>query len=95
MRQNSDFASVKLNNAVVLQYLVYLKELTLFERVYQQNRRDLRATLARITEAAKKEDDPFAGVRTIAQPAADLCWPALVLSGQHVREGLWLFDPNT
>ena len=95
VRQNSDFASVKLNNAVVLQYLVYLKELTLFEQVYQQNRQDLRATLARITEAAKKEDDPFAGVRTIAQPAADLCWPALVLSGQHVREGLWLFDPNT
>ena len=66
VRPNADFASVKLNNAVVLQYLVYLKELALFERVYQQNGQDLRVTLARLTEAAKKEDDPFAGVRALA-----------------------------
>ena len=66
VRQNTDFASVQLNNAVVLQYLMYLKELALFEQLYQQNGRELRVTLARITEAAKKEDDPFAGVRALA-----------------------------
>jgi predicted aminopeptidase len=75
VRQNSDFASVRLNNAVVLQYLVYLKELALFERIYQQNGQDLRATLARITAAAEKEDDPFAGVRELA--SASSFWPAL------------------
>jgi predicted aminopeptidase len=66
VRPNTDFASVQLNNAVVLQYLLYLKGLALFEQLYQQNGRDLRVTLARITEAAKKEDNPFAGVRALA-----------------------------
>ncbi|MBI3303558.1 MAG: aminopeptidase, partial [Deltaproteobacteria bacterium] len=81
VRQNTDFASVKLNNAVVLQYLVYLKELALFERVYQQNGKDLRVTLARITAAAKKEDDPFAGVRAIASDVRNAFGPALVSFG--------------
>jgi predicted aminopeptidase len=71
VRQNSDFASVKLNNAVVLQYLVYLKELALFERVYQQNGQDLRATLASIIKVAKNADDPFAEVRTMARDPAN------------------------
>jgi predicted aminopeptidase len=66
VRQNTDFATVKLNNAVVLQYLVYLKELALFERIYQQNGHDLRTTLAHITAAAEKGDDPFMEVRTLA-----------------------------
>ena len=65
VRQNTDFGSVKLNNAVLLQYLVYLKELAVFEQVYQQNGRDLQITLARLTEAAKKEDDPFAGIERL------------------------------
>ena len=77
VRQNTDFASVQLNNAVVLQYLMYLKELALFEQLYQQNGRELRVTLARITEAAKKEDDPFAGVRALARVSATACWPTL------------------
>ena len=65
VRQNTDFGVVKLNNAVLIQYLVYVKELALFERVYQQNGQDLRVTLARLIEAAKKEKDPFAGVKTL------------------------------
>ena len=77
VRQNTDFASVQLNNAVVLQYLMYLKELALFEQLYQQNGRELRVTLARITEAAKKEDDPFAGVRALARVSATAGWPTL------------------
>ena len=76
VRQNTDFASVRLNNAVVIQYLVYLKELTLFERVYQQNGRDLRGTLTRLTKAAKEEDDPFAGVRALASAPKDPLRPA-------------------
>src|SRR5712692_6264322 len=65
VRQNTDLGFVKFNNAVLLQSLVYLQELALFERVYQQNGQDLRVTVAHITEAAKKEDDPFAGVREL------------------------------
>ncbi len=90
VRQNTDFASVQLNNAVVLQYLMYLKELALFEQLYQQNGRELRVTLARITEAAKKEDDPFAGVRALAHVPATACWPALTpcRDRQNGRVGL-------
>ncbi len=65
VRQNTDLGSVKFNNAVLLQSLVYLQELALFERVYQQNGQDLRMALAHISEAAKKEDNPFAGVREL------------------------------
>ncbi|MGH7962749.1 MAG: aminopeptidase [Candidatus Binatia bacterium] len=66
VRQNTDFGSVQLNNAVVLHYLLYLKELALFEKIYQQNGQDLQVTLDCITEAAEKEDDPFVGVRALA-----------------------------
>jgi len=65
VRQNADFATVRLNNAVVLQYLVYLKDLEMFERIYQQKGQDLRATLTDITEAAKQAEDPFAAVRSL------------------------------
>src|SRR5262249_37285890 len=85
VRQNTDFGAVKLNNAVLIQYLAYLKELALFERVYKQNGQDLRITLARITEAAKKEDDPFAGGRELASVSSDSFWPLLTsLGGQQV-----------
>lgn len=67
IRQNSDFATVRLNNAVVLHYLVYLQDLALFEQLYQQHRQDLQGTLARITEVAGDADEPFAGVRTLVQ----------------------------
>lgn len=65
VRRNTDFASIKLNNAVFLQQFVYLKELALFERVYQQNGQDLRASLARIMDAARSTDDPFVGVHAL------------------------------
>jgi predicted aminopeptidase len=69
VRQNTDFATVRLNNAVVLQYLIYLQDLALFERVYQQYGQDLRAALEHITIAAKKEADPFAAVRSLVTVA--------------------------
>jgi predicted aminopeptidase len=73
VRRNTDFSSIKLNNAIFLQQFVYLKELALFERVYQQNGHDLKTTLTRITEAAKKGADPFAEVRTLASlPALEM-----------------------
>ena len=65
VRRNTNFASIKLNNAVFLQQYVYLTELALFERVYQQNGKDLRSTLSRIMAAAKNGDNPLAEVRTL------------------------------
>jgi predicted aminopeptidase len=69
VRQNSDFATVRLNNAVVLQYLIYLQDLALFERVYQQDGQDLRVTLTRIINATKTVDDPFATIRGVVDGA--------------------------
>ena len=60
--QTSDFASVQLNNAVVLHYLTYLKDLRVFERVYEQHDRDLRRTLDAITATAEDAEQPFEAV---------------------------------
>jgi len=65
VRQNSDFATVQLNNAVVLHYLIYLQDLGVFEEIFQQNGQDLRQTLNRIIAAAKDADNPFEEVRTL------------------------------
>ena len=65
VRRNVDLATIKLNNAVILQYLVYLKELALFERVYQENGQNLRNTLEKITKAARNSDDPFVATRAL------------------------------
>jgi predicted aminopeptidase len=77
VRQNTDFGSVRLNNAVLLQYLVYLKDLAVFEQVYQQSGQDLRLTLARLTEAAKKKDDPFAGIEELISMSGNALRPLL------------------
>ena len=54
---------MQLNNAVVLHYLTYLKDLRVFERVYEQHDRDLRQTLDAITATAEDAEQPFEAVR--------------------------------
>ena len=61
--QTSDFASVQLNNAVILHYLTYLRDLSVFERMYEQHDRDLRRTLDAITALAEDAEQPFEAVR--------------------------------
>ncbi len=63
--QTSDFASVQLNNAVILHYLTYLRDLSLFERVYEQHDHDLRRTLDAITALAADAQQPFEVVRRV------------------------------
>lgn len=63
--QTADFASVQLNNAVILHYLTYLRDLSLFERVYEQNNHDLRQTLDAITALAEDAEQPFEAVRRV------------------------------
>ncbi len=69
VRRGADLATIKLNNAVILQYLVYLQELALFERAYQENGQNLRNTLEKITKAARNGDDPFVTTRALVAPS--------------------------
>lgn len=58
-------ASGRLNNAILINHLVYMRELGLFEQVYQQAGQDLRRTLERIPEVATGAAEPFAEVKTL------------------------------
>ena len=58
------FSQQVLNNAVLMHYVVYLKDLDLFESLYQACGRDLMRTIAALREAVAKGDEPFAAVRT-------------------------------
>lgn len=63
LKKNSQFASGKLNNAILLHHLVYMQELALFEEVYQQTDQNLRRALTRITESVEDTAAPFAEVK--------------------------------
>jgi len=58
------FSQRSLNNAVLMHYVVYLKDLDLFESLYQNCGRDLVRTIAALREAVAKGDEPFAAVRS-------------------------------
>ena len=61
------FAKVQLNNAVLAQHLLYLRDLDLFESVYQLNGKDLARSVVSIKDAVKKGSDAFDDVRVLAQ----------------------------
>ncbi len=50
---------------VILLYLTYLQDLRVFERVYEQNKHDLRRTLDAITALAEDAEQPFEAVRRV------------------------------
>lgn len=55
-----DLDTVKLNNAVLLNYLIYFHDMNNFAALERINHRDLRATIKAIIRLAKSEpDDPF------------------------------------
>lgn len=57
-------ARVRLDNASLLARRIYLTDLTLFERVFAREGRDLRRTIARVTAIARRAPDaPFDGVQ--------------------------------
>ena len=58
-----DFAKQPLNNAVIIHYLLYLKNLKLFEAVYEANEKSLTKTIGAIREAVKEGGEPFEAVR--------------------------------
>ncbi len=63
--RTSDFASGQLNNAVIVHYLTYLRDLRVFERMYEQNDQDLRQTLDAIAALAEDAERPFEAVRRV------------------------------
>jgi predicted aminopeptidase len=58
-----EFSERPLNNAVIMHYLLYMKELRLFDALYQAQGNDLRKTIAVIREAVADGGEPFDAVR--------------------------------
>ena len=57
------FTRQPLNNAILMHYIVYLKDLDLFESLYQACGRNLRRTVQVLREAVKTGDEPFQAMR--------------------------------
>ncbi|MGH7836121.1 MAG: aminopeptidase [Candidatus Binatia bacterium] len=56
------YAGKKLNNAVIAHYLLYLKDLDLFEALYIRQAKDLRRSLEVIKNRLAQTEDPFEAV---------------------------------
>jgi predicted aminopeptidase len=64
------FAQTKMNNAVLANYLLYLKDLDLFEAVYQATGKDLALAVDAIRNAVRS-GKPYEDVRTLAKKLED------------------------
>jgi len=51
---------------VLMHYLVYLKDLDLFESIYESNGRSLVRTIEAIRNAVRDRDEPFEALRACA-----------------------------
>jgi predicted aminopeptidase len=60
-----NFSRQPLNNAVMIHYLLYLKNLKLFESVYESEGRNLVGAIQSIRMAVKRRGDPFESVQTL------------------------------
>jgi predicted aminopeptidase len=59
------FSQQPLNNAVLMHYVVYLKDLDLFESLYQAAGQNLAKTIELLKEAADKGGEPFEAVQKL------------------------------
>lgn len=57
------FSQQPLNNAVLIHYIVYMKDLGLFESIYEACGRNLVQTIESIRNAVRGADEPFAALR--------------------------------
>jgi predicted aminopeptidase len=62
-----EFAKRRLNNAVMIHYMLYMKELRLFEEVYDAQGQDLGKAIEAIRKAVADGDEPFEAVRGITE----------------------------
>lgn len=60
-----NFSQQPLNNAVMIHYLLYLKNLRLFEAVYESRGRNLVRTIDAIRESVAKGNEPFETVKRL------------------------------
>jgi predicted aminopeptidase len=65
------FSQQSLNNAIVMHYVVYLKDLDVFESLYEACGRNLRRTIGVMREAVKKQREPFEALRAWLDKAGD------------------------
>ena len=61
------FSQQTLNNAVLMHYVVYLKDFDLFESLYASARKDLGKTIELLQQAAAKGGEPFEAVRQMVK----------------------------
>ena len=59
------FVQQPLNNAIIINYFLYLKNLKLFEALYQAEGKDLARTIGAIKEAVANGGEPFASVQNL------------------------------
>jgi predicted aminopeptidase len=65
-----EFGTERLNNAVILQYLMYADRLQLFETLFEQQHGDLRQTIQVVIDAVRSNGkDPFAAIQDLQKPA--------------------------
>ena len=57
------FVKQPINNAILMHYVVYLKDIELFEAVYDANGRNLAQTVESLRKAVDRGDEPFESVR--------------------------------
>lgn len=63
------FAKEQINNAVIAHYLLYLRDLDLFESLYQARPKGLPGLIALIKDSVQDGDDPFEAVRGLLKQA--------------------------
>jgi predicted aminopeptidase len=66
-----DFDRIRLNNAVIMQQLIYVTHLDLFEEAYVAAGRDLATTIKRIRQVCGDTRDPFAAIEATVGTAAE------------------------
>lgn len=71
MHRFRGFGQQPLNNAVLMHYVVYLKDLDMFESLYQACSRNLRRTIDVMRDAVTKKGEPFEAVRAWLDKAGD------------------------
>lgn len=62
------FSQLKLNNAVIFQFLLYTRQLDLFDSVYEKEGRNLARFIDAVRKALREGGDPFTAVRSILNP---------------------------
>ena len=71
MHRFRGFGQQPLNNAVLMHYVVYLKDLGMFESLYQACGGNLRRTIDVMREVVTMKGEPFEAVRAWLDKARD------------------------